>query len=81
MKLQSLLKRQQEKKEKIFPPQYPDWVSSSNSSKNAYDAINSIFHNKKEYIARHFKKSDFKTKKHYIIKKRSYFSIFAFGGS
>lgn len=47
----------------------PIWVDSSNNSEKAYDAIISLKKKKIEFIKRHGKKTDYETKRNYLIKK------------
>jgi len=47
----------------------PDWVSDSNSSLAAYQAIQSFYKEKMQYIRKHHKKSHYKEKSSYHISK------------
>ena len=81
MKLQELLNKHNEKNESKVHPKYPDWVSTSNASKDAFDAINEIFPLKADFIKVHNNKSDFKTKKHYQIQRSEIASMIGNGVS
>lgn len=51
------------------PPARPNWVSDSNSSGAAYEAIQNLYQQKLRYIRQHSKKTDFIKKSNYEISK------------
>lgn len=53
----------------IAQPARPNWVSDSNSSGAAYEAIQSLYQQKLRYIRQHSKKTDFIKKSNYEISK------------
>lgn len=56
-------------KESAAQPVRPNWVSDSNSSGAAYQAIQSLYQQKLRYIHQHSKKTDFIKKSTYEISK------------
>ena len=55
--------------ESAAKPIRPNWVSDTNSSGAAYEAIQSLYQQKLRYIRQHSKKTDFKNKSTYEISK------------
>lgn len=63
--LEEKLKKSVEKDNKTVPP---DWVTDQNASRKAWVYVEKLKVEKSEFIKRHFKATDFSTKKHYQIK-------------
>lgn len=57
------------REESTVKPIRPNWVSDSNSSGAAYEAIQSLYQQKLRYIRQHSKKTDFIKKSNYEISK------------